>query len=111
MPVFGVNDKPVLPIYALQPSDFGRFRGTYRQMAHAMASALRVEIVNDATGDIYLDAPRGTIFAATGTHSVLVLWEPGCGRKEAAWSEAVEFLVYGLTECDEADCEHCTGED
>jgi hypothetical protein len=55
-----------------------------------------------------VDAPYRKLWAASSTHGLVVTWQSGDGAdKQDALKDALDRMEYGLTECDEAECDTC----
>lgn len=76
------------------------------------AATLGATVEDDSSGAFttyQVVAPKGKVWQCDGVHTLCV----PCGRhatkedKAESFEEALERMNYGLTECDDAECEFC----
>lgn len=65
--------------------------------------------MSEDAGNIQIDAPKGYVFMATGTHTMVEPFRNHGGQswKPQAHADIVNLLELGLTECDDDDCDVC----
>lgn len=80
------------------------------------AAELGVTIDDDCDGnpenwlqDVTINAPRGFVFACTGTHHcVSSKGNAGLIPKSEVWQSVLDDMAMGLEPCTDPDCEACT---
>ena len=55
--------------------------------------------------EVILDAPTGTVWAATYTHSLVCCIEDG--GWEPVYADAIDRMSYGTAPCEDTDCDIC----
>lgn len=84
---------------------------TRKQFIAALAKLPGVtqDVKSEDAGNIQIDAPKGYVFMATGTHTMVEPFRNHGGQswKPQAHADIVNLLELGLTECDDDDCDVC----
>lgn len=84
---------------------------TAKEMVRALAEALGAEL--DVTRGLGVDleavAPRGTVWALTGTHSVVSSTQ--LEETDQDWEALLRDMEGGVEPCTDPHCEWCGGEE
>ena len=73
----------------------------------------------DCDGCVYVDAPVGKVFAASGTHTIVGYYDDGWGgtgaeKVKELWAmvrDVEDRINYGVDDCEDEECEVCEREE
>jgi hypothetical protein len=57
---------------------------------------------------LYVDAPDGKVWKATGCHSVTVTSYRGKGAADYVYQNALDDMENGIDDCDDPECDWCS---